>query len=109
MPTYDYACEHCGGFDAHRTVAERNDAALCPDCRTPSPRVMVGAPRLALRRGDTRSAMDTHERARPDPKTAVDYQRLKHPGGCGCCATGKRGATGSGAHGAPTFPSKIRH
>ena len=32
MPTYDYACADCGGFDAFRSLADRNQPALCPDC-----------------------------------------------------------------------------
>ncbi len=41
MPSCDYNCDHCGGFDAFRTLAERDETALYPDCSTPSPRVFV--------------------------------------------------------------------
>ncbi len=35
MPTYDYACPSCGGFDALRAFAQRDEPAACPDCATP--------------------------------------------------------------------------
>lgn len=106
MPTYDYACAQCGGFDAFRTLAARNEAAVCPDCGGASPRVFASAPRLALMEGSTRRAMDVNERARHEPKHSGDYTRLKHPSGCGCCSTGKRGATVTAANGNKAFPSR---
>ncbi|OYT98286.1 MAG: FmdB family transcriptional regulator [Burkholderiales bacterium PBB1] len=109
MPTYDYDCPACGGFDAFRTLAARNEPAICPDCSEESPRVFVSAPRLALLAGATRSAMDINERASHEPKSSRDYARLKHPSGCGCCSTGgstRRGATLRAANGDKTFPSK---
>ncbi|HEX5372065.1 MAG TPA: zinc ribbon domain-containing protein [Aquabacterium sp.] len=111
MPTYDYACPDCGGFDALRSLAQRNEPALCPDCGTASPRVFVSAPRLACLSSSTRLAMDTNERARHEPRSSRDqgsYGRLRHPAGCGCCSTGsgRRSATVTAANGAKTFPSK---
>ena len=106
MPTYDYACAGCGGFDAIRMLAQRDAPAACPDCGAESPRVFVAAPRLALMDGGTRTAILTNERARHEPTMSRDYQRLKHPSGCGCCSTGKRGATVTGANGNKAFPSK---
>jgi putative FmdB family regulatory protein len=106
MPTYDYACSQCGGFDAFRTLAARNEAAVCPDCGGASPRVFASAPRLALMEGSTRRAMDVNERARHEPKRSGDYARLKHPSGCGCCSTGKRGATVTASNGNKAFPSR---
>jgi putative FmdB family regulatory protein len=106
MPTYDYACRGCGGFDAIRALAQRDEPALCPDCGAASPRVFVTAPRLALMQSGTRAAMATNERARHEPRSSSDYARLKHPAGCGCCSTGKRGATVTGANGNKGFPAK---
>lgn len=114
MPTYDYDCPSCGGFDAFRSLAERNEPAACPDCGTHSPRVFVSAPRLACLSSDTRTAMDRNESARHAPMTSKGYQegayaRLKHPSGCGCCATGSKGirsATVTAPNGAKAFPSK---
>jgi putative FmdB family regulatory protein len=106
MPTYDYACPACGGFDAFRPLGARNEPAACPDCGGASPRVFASAPRLALLDGGTRRALDTNERARHEPKRSADYQRLRHPSGCGCCTPGKRSATVTGANGAKAFPSK---
>jgi putative FmdB family regulatory protein len=106
MPTYDYDCNACGGFDAFRSLSQRNEPAACPGCGTASPRVFASAPRLALMEGTTRRAMDVNERARHEPKRSSDYARLKHPSGCGCCSSGKRGATVTAANGAKAFPSK---
>jgi putative FmdB family regulatory protein len=106
MPTYDYACPQCGGFDAFRTLSARNEAAACPDCGVASPRVFATAPRLALMEGSTRRAMDINERARHEPKSSGEYARLRHPSGCGCCSTAKRGATVTAPNGAKAFPSK---
>ena len=50
--------------------------------------------------------METNERARHEPKISGSYQRMRHPAGCGCCSTGKRGATVTAANGAKAFPSK---
>lgn len=107
MPTYDYACRDCGGFDALRSVSERNEPAACPECGGASPRVYATAPRLALLEEGTRRAMDVNERARHEPRSSRDYQRLKHPAGCGCCSTGRSSkATVTAPNGAKAFPSK---
>ena len=106
MPTYDYACAGCGGFDAIRALAQRDDPAACPDCGAAAPRVFVSAPRLALMATNTRSAIATNERARHEPQRSRDYARLKHPAGCGCCSTSKRGATAVGTNGNKAFPGK---
>lgn len=106
MPTYDYACPTCGGFDAFRTVASRDDPAACPQCGTASKRVFATAPRLALMEGSTRRAIDVNERARHEPKSSDGYARLKHPAGCGCCSTSLRSATVTAANGNKAFPSK---
>lgn len=107
MPTYDYDCPGCGGFDAFRTLAQRNEPAACPDCGAASQRVFVSAPRLALMNGDARAAIGVNERAQHEPKSSRDYQRMRHPAGCGCCSTsGKRSATVTAPSGAKAFPSK---
>jgi putative FmdB family regulatory protein len=107
MPTYDYACPDCGGFDALCTLGARNEPAACPDCGTASPRVFASAPRLALLEGSTRSAIELNERARHEPKSSREYARLRHPAGCGCCAPGaRRSSTVTAPNGAKAFPSK---
>ena len=106
MPTYDHACGACGGFEAFRTLARRDEPAFCPDCGAASPRVFVAAPRLALMAADTRTAFATNERARHEPMRSKDYARLGHPAGCGCCSTGKRSNTLVGANGNKAFPGK---
>jgi putative FmdB family regulatory protein len=106
MPTYDYACPRCGSFDAFRTMAARNEAVACPGCGGASPRVFASAPHLALMEGGTRRAMDANERARHEPKRSGDYARFKHPAGCGCCSTARRGATVTAPNGNKAFPAK---
>jgi putative FmdB family regulatory protein len=106
MPTYDYACPSCGGFDAFRPLSARNEPAACPDCGAASPRMFVTAPRLALMDGGTRSAMSTNERARHEPQRSGDYVRLKHPPGCGCCGSGRSKATITTPNGSKAFPGK---
>ncbi|MDD2545207.1 MAG: zinc ribbon domain-containing protein [Burkholderiaceae bacterium] len=108
MPTYDYACPACGGFEAFRSLAQRNDPCACPDCGADARRVFVSAPRLACLSSATRSAHETNERAQHAPRSSQDgnYGRLRHPSGCGCCTTDKRGATVTAANGAKGFPSK---
>lgn len=109
MPTYDYDCPSCGGFDAFRTLSARNEPAMCPDCAHESPRVFVSAPRLTLLAGDTRRALEINERASHEPKSSRDYARLKHPSGCGCCSTtnsSRRGATLRAVNGDKMFPGK---
>jgi putative FmdB family regulatory protein len=113
MPTYDYACADCGGFEAFRSLSQRNEPAACPDCQAASPRVFVNAPRLACMNRDTRTAMETNERAQHAPISSGEYgayQRLtkKHPSGCGCCGTSatKRSATLTGANGNKMFPTQ---
>ena len=112
MPTYDDACQARGGFDAFRSLADRNQPAPCPACSGASPRVFAAAPRLALLDSGTRHAMATNERSHHAPKSSADYARLRHPAGCGCCASAKsaksacRGATLKAASSNKAFPSK---
>ena len=115
MPTYDYECATCGGFDALRGLAQRNEPAACPACAAASPRVWVSAPRLACASPGQRRAFETNERAQHAPRSSRSlqngeqgsYGRMRHPSGCGCCSTaGKRGATVTAANGAKAFPSK---
>src|SRR3954470_157687 len=106
MPTYDYACAGCGGFDAIRSLAARDAPAPCPACGEAAPRVFVAAPRLMLMEDAMRSAHATNERARHEPRSSRELTRLKHPAGCGCCATGKRGTTRVAPNGNKAFPGK---
>jgi len=110
MPTYDYACLGCGGFDAFRTMGARNEPAACPSCGGAAPRVFASAPNLALMGACMRTAMATNERARHEPRRsdaeAGQYGRLRHPSGCSCCKPGQRGATLTGANGNKAFPKK---
>ncbi len=109
MPTYDYACPDCGGFEALRSLSQRNEPCACPDCGTTSPRVLVSSPRLSCLDGETRFAHETNERARHAPRSSRDgdYGRLRHPAGCGCCSgSSKRSATVRTPDGSKTFAGK---
>jgi len=108
MPTYDYACGTCGGFDALQSIAQRDEPVACPECSSASPRVFVAAPRLALMESGTRTAMATNERSRHEPMRSGEYlASRKHPAGCGCCSSSvKRSATVTDARGNKAFPSK---
>ena len=106
MPTYDYACSGCGGFDAIRALAERDRPADCPACGKAAERVFIAAPGLRLLQAGTRNAIATNERASHEPTSSRDYTRLKHPASCGCCSTAGRGATVTGANGNKAFPSR---
>jgi len=108
MPTYDYACSDCGGFDAIRKLADRDKPCPCPECGSAAPRVFAHAPRLACTTPEQRRALDTNERAQYAPRSSRDdtgnYGRLSHPSGCGCCSTSKN--TVATPNGAKTFRSK---
>jgi len=110
MPTYEYDCSRCGGFDALRSIARRNDPAACPACGADAQRVIGSAPQLSRVAPATRLAIETNERAANAPRSSRDpspgYQRLKHPAGCGCCTSGIRSATVRSPSGAKSFPAK---
>jgi len=110
MPTYDYACGGCGGFDTIRSIASRDEPAACPACGAASPRVMSAAPQLAILDAGTRGAHEANERAQHAPRSSRDgsYGRMKHPSGCGCCSGGstRRGGTVTAPNGAKAFPAK---
>jgi putative FmdB family regulatory protein len=91
MPTYDYACAACGGFDAIRSPGQRDEPAACPRCGGASPRVFVAAPQLALMEAGTRGAFEVNERARHEPKA-----RATTPG----CATRPAAAAAAPLRGA---------
>lgn len=101
MPTYEYACSECGGFDALRRVEQRDVPADCPHCAAPSPRVVVSAPRLALMAGNTRSAMQVNERAKHEPK-----QSSQHGSSCSCCSGGSKKTASVSPSGLKSYPQK---
>jgi len=111
MPTYDYGCGDCGGFDAFRPLAQRNEPCACPACGSAAQRVFVSMPGLACTSPEQRRAHETNERAQNVPRSSRDgdgsYGRLRHPSGCGCCSTSaRRSTTVTAPNGAKTFPTK---
>ena len=77
MPTYDYDCSRCGGFEAIRAIGQRDEPAICPDCDEIAARVMVAAPRLRLMEASTLGAMDINEIARHEPRRSGEYASLR--------------------------------
>jgi putative FmdB family regulatory protein len=66
MPTYDYDCPSCGGFDAFRSLSERNEPAACPDCAALR-RACSSAPAPGAADSGARNAIGVNERARHEP------------------------------------------
>lgn len=44
MPTYEYRCPNCGGFEAVRPIAQYQEPSLCPECGALSPRAHFRSP-----------------------------------------------------------------
>jgi len=105
MPTYDYACPHCGPFEAVRRIAERDFPALCPDCAAPAARAWLSAPRLADMPAERRLAISTNERASHAPQHSSQVSRQRHPAGCGCCKSSAK-ADASRPQAAKSFANK---
>jgi len=78
VPTYDYACDRCGPFDAMRPIAQRDEPAPCPACTQPAARVLGGVPYYATRNGGM-------PRSTRESSTQGSYPRMRHAAGCGCC------------------------
>ena len=108
MPTYDYDCPACGGFEALRSVSLRDAPCPCPACGAEAARVFVAAPRLACLASETRRAIETNERAAHAPRSSRDgdYPRMRHPAGCGCCSGTRGGATVRAPDGSKAFAGK---
>jgi len=79
MPVYDYVCDDCGGFDAMRRIAERDDPLRCPRCGADARRVTVCAPALAS------GASGTADGGGPAEAGGYGGYGMRHVGGCGCC------------------------
>lgn len=80
MPVYDYHCEGCGDFREFRSMDERNNPAVCPECHQHAKRVIL-APSLALMSPGRRHAHATNERSRHEPKVSNAHTCVS---GCGC-------------------------
>ena len=88
MPIYDYKCREHGVFNELATLDEFEKPAPCPACGTPSPRVIVLAPRLLDMPEERRIAHSHNERARHEPIHSNPDQRAEHAErvakGCAC-------------------------
>lgn len=87
MPTYDYACDQCGPFEALRSMDQRTATAVMCDRQ--------------------RLAMSTNERASHEPVSSKSYVPRAHPSGSSCCSGGgKAKATAVAPNGNKSFPAK---
>lgn len=85
MPVYDFTCRDCGDFRELRTIAERNEPALCPLCTGQAQRLILAAG-LALMNPFLRKAHGVNEKSRHEPKI-----RDSHSCGSGCgCSSGPK-------------------
>ncbi len=116
MPMYDYECPTCGDFTEMRPMAECSLPQLCPQCETPSPRVIRVAPAFSGVSAATRAAHATNERSADRPGLLSEVgPKGKHGPGCGCCGGGSKTGrsvlrTPDGAKGFPTArPWMISH
>ena len=102
MPYYDYLCDCCGPFTALAPMADYDKPQPCPDCAAQAARVLFTAPKLAVMSGARRSAFETNERARHEPKSSK-----AHGPGCSCCSGGakKPGRTFHRPDGSKSFPA----
>ncbi|PLC49366.1 FmdB family transcriptional regulator [Pollutimonas subterranea] len=106
MPTYDYVCNKCGPFEAFSSIAARDAVVGCPFCASPSLRLLLNAPRLAIMKGGRRHAMAVNEKASHEPVNSKAYTSKPHPFGCGCCASATvKSASGSTGE-TRSFPDK---
>lgn len=116
MPVYDYLCEDCGPIRALRPMSAHADPISCPACKQEAPRAILQAPHMSGLSTERRTALETNERARHEPRlstrdsraTAAEGRKKRHPSGCSCCSgisTGKSGTVFT-ADGGKTFPSK---
>lgn len=103
MPVYEYLCESHGPFEALRPMAAFSEPCDCPDCGSPSPRVLLTAPRLAAADRGRIQAHAVNERSADSPK-----KLSSHGPGCSCCSGGGKKASGTLTRpdGSKSFPKK---
>jgi len=79
VPVYAFSCEHCGGFDAWRPVAEAGAALACPSCGTSARRCFT-PPGVARMSAPLRAARDREARSAHEPAVvgAPTGRRLPH-------------------------------
>ena len=113
MPLYEYDCLECGPFTEIRPMAESALPQPCPECGRATPRAYLTPPMMACVGTDTRTAMETNERAQNAPMTVGEFgakqEARRHRAGCSCCSptrSKKKSTTAKTPSGAKTFPSK---
>jgi len=116
MPIYDYACPHCGPFEALRSMAQYDQPASCPHCGSESARALFNAPSLGLVPAHRRRAISINEKSAHEPVHSRHYDHdahkhhthKRHPKGCSCCSSGpiNPALTQVAANGNKSFPTK---
>lgn len=92
MPVYDYKCKAHGLFYALATLDESGDPKPCPQCESPSGRVIMLAPEILGKNPANTAAHSRNEESRHAPRFSNPEQRQedlarrqhKHGKGCGC-------------------------
>ena len=69
MPSYEYTCAECGGFEASRPVAEASAPHDCPACEQPAARALA-SPHLRTSWAGVRYIAEArNERSAHEPMT----------------------------------------
>lgn len=102
MPTYDYICAGCGGFEAIRAIRSRDEPIDCPSCGVQAARV-IAASQLAYLAQDVRHAHEVNERSAHAPRQS---SATRHPSGCSCCSAARRRSTQVAPNGDKSFPGR---
>jgi putative FmdB family regulatory protein len=74
MPTYEYTCPVCGGFEVWRPAAHAGEPVACPDCGAPSAR-RFGPPNLRLTPAPLGAAIERSERSAYEPEVVTSPPR----------------------------------
>ncbi|WP_035988072.1 zinc ribbon domain-containing protein [Leptolyngbya sp. KIOST-1] len=92
MPLYDYKCRDHGLFQELAMVSDSAQPQPCPQCDSPSARVIVLTPALLGLDPAQREARERSDRSRHEPLFSTPEQRAeaqerhqhRHGPGCGC-------------------------
>lgn len=75
MPVYDYKCKEHGIFHELATMTNAGRPAPCPQCRVPSPRVILMPPEVVGRQREKSRALERNEQARHQPVISTPDSR----------------------------------
>jgi putative FmdB family regulatory protein len=78
MPTYEYSCPVCGGFEAWRPAARSGEPIACPACGATAPR-HYAPPNVRLTSGPLAAAIERSERSAYEPEVVTSPPRVGVP------------------------------